>query len=86
MPGLGVAHRDIQPLNMNYNFKTKEVYLLDFSHAVVESATGQDAFQQACFEDLYEIDRLVNISKKEAFWQIHYYHWPDWAVQATCEY
>jgi hypothetical protein len=82
MHRLGVAHGDIHPLNMNYNFKTKELFLLDFSHAAMEGTIGQDAFQQACLEDLFEVDRLINISKTKAAQQIHYYHWPDWAVRS----
>jgi len=85
MHRLGVAHRDIRPMNMNYDFETKKLYMLDFSHAATQDAIGRDAFQQACFEDLFEIDRLIRISKTKFAQEIHYYHWPDCGVQATCQ-
>jgi hypothetical protein len=85
MHKLGVSHRDIRPLNMNYCFRTKKLYLLDFSRAETENAIGQDAFQQACFEDLFEIDRLIRISKTKSAQEMRYYHWPDCGLQGTFE-
>ena len=72
----GVAHGDIQPLNMNYDFKTGKLYVFDFSHAVAKCTIGTDGFTQACFEDLCELDRLIAISKTSRARGIRYIHWP----------
>jgi hypothetical protein len=67
----GVAHRDIRPLNMIYSFSTTKLHMLDFGQSETVDMIGKNYFDQACFEDLSELDRLIEISRTRRFCYFH---------------
>jgi serine/threonine protein kinase len=76
----GVAHRDIRPLNMVYSFSTTKLYMIDFGQSETVDMIGKNYFDQACFEDLSELEHLIAISRSR---RVRYYHFPkEW--QSVC--
>ena len=71
----GVAHGDIRAENMNYNFTTSKLFVYDFSHAVVDTLDGEEAFQEACEEDDESLHKLIEWSKSEEGQNVQYIHW-----------
>jgi hypothetical protein len=63
MHALGVAHGDVRPENMNYDFRAGRLFVYDFSHATLRERAGGRWFAEACREDLRAIDELVAESR-----------------------
>ena len=74
MHRLGVAHGDVRPENMNYNFKTGRLYLYDFSDARTRKMLGEEGFRRACLQDLESLDTQIAWSKTDEAKRLKYVH------------
>ena len=72
MHALGVVHGDLRPENMNFDFKTNQLYIFDFSDAKLKAEMSAAAFKQACLEELESLDRQIEWSRSSSASQIVY--------------
>ena len=68
----GVVHGDLRPENMNFDFKTNQLYIFDFSDAKLKAEMSASAFKQACLEELESLDRQIEWSRSSLASQIVY--------------
>ncbi len=70
----GVVHRDFRPENMIYDFKTQELFVIDFGDSSTVRCLGRAAFKDACDQELERLDELIEWSQSEEGLKLKYIH------------